>query len=1588
MININPNLLKSLESNVSNYYVAYHITNNDKTYYLSTYPFTLPLDESGDAVFWNDLVMKTGNIKESIDLRTKKIKLSGTTLTINNANQEGQRFSDTIEGEMHGASVDAYLITPDCTYVKQGVRLSSLSIVKIKHDELSVVLTCDDKYIDEYHKELPLEENTLYEGQNTFAGDNEKRIPILYGHLKHAPAVAYIRNSETESAFIDNNVLILPDKAHLTTGTDNEYDIIGIRPISPYTLIESRPNQLIHPKCLYLGLGDGFADVYSNKPDRVNKWIVEGNPLADDEFESKWISQFEVSEDGNYINLLTDSMQDNSPYISSGHLLCGEVSRLINVNTHKVRVWRHESTEFGAATGLSLKHYTEFNTSLNSSSPNPNNYDMLGLPAFIVDDMSSETGDIENGVRLEINTQKYLTFLIDSGVVTPDITLGTQNNFDIITIELEFESLKSSADKSTGAQRETFTDANIVGQFKKEDKAINYGNITHSECPYWIMGFVPQQGTQKGDEGGNIPYYEDASSNSPDGYINVSQTILGIPSYSTNRHSSPFDEDYDSEGDWDDYASLDDSVGNNLERFIMHLTSGSPVVVSNYYNGNQELNTDYRHTFHSTAQDSLNAFANTWRVSKNHVHRTDFTSQNVWTGLFFPYVDTQSDGIESSNFIDQAVKLTFGGMSLRRSWYQQESFKNKFFVNAKGKYATQENDLLDDYPRHMYVENLSLIVSSDADDTLEQRETQDYTLFNVIDYLTKDRFEYYNENGKEYKRVLSVTNAANEIEMLLYDIDIIDLKTQKITDAGIDYNFTLNAKIFRFVSGSTFWDYDDNDYAFDNLSIEYARPIRQNNTNIINNWSFLEQDENTTGTPFTWTNPETLEIVNTQSIPLGYNPSSNQVVHLWFSDRAYNLDNSAAYIPPTVYTDFDSVRELIRRPSHIVNDILKKELNQDFNIIAKNVNDDKYKLDFSVDEAVEGIEVLEEIARCSPFYYLTSMHDNTPYLVGLKNIYQESDVDKRINVNQILKYKYNKTSKSDIATKAKVKYGYDYNKQEYTQETDYVSHDDENILFYDASLKEMYFDRYDIEDENAYEHVLEAKYIQDSVTAEMLAKHIFESHKNQHLTVDFELSLKDGLDLQVGDTISFVDNNGNLTNINNTKPYGLDMSITNMIIDQAVLPYFMVTSIVKDLSKLKIQVTQLHELAPSAYDDWQVQNEIYIPNIAPTIQAEQLSNDYLLVGEYFLLNVYADDPDGIIANVEATLETRVGAQVIFTQTSDLTFNPSANAYRLTLQATGDIFNQIAEDSYETTYNIKAFDDDGDASNQITGSFSVNYVNEPPIANIKVDDVVAPSVNPLYFEQFPVTINADTVTTIDWSNSYDGNQIGQGISISPSGDTLLNGIKSFEVNIEGDASNIVYNQAYADNNFNFPTSVEITSESLPIGSAFGEITATITITDRYDDTTTAIVKYLVRPEQPILYAKPRVLMNTYTTAGFITLEPSIQQGTTTYYNVSPFVPNEIVVLSFGIDLVDELGNIVEQLQADNYVATNISQSSSDTGDLSNFEADEYSMACSGFYPSLMFNQNPVVRIDAYIRANDDNDTEYAGQNIIVRLYQYE
>ena len=1101
MIELTSKIKNDLSSSVNNFDLLFIINSSSKIYYLATQSQTL------DGIYYDDLIMKVGGLKESINLRDKKIKLSGTSITINNAEMSGIRFSDTIVGEMSGGIIDIYIKTQSCDSLEDCMTIASLKITGITHNSSDVTLQCEDRFIDEFHKELPRVDDTLYEGKNTFVGDNERRIPILYGHLENAPAVVYINNNTIQSPFTDNNIFIVPDRAFL----DNS-DIIGIKPISPYALDDTTsPNQLINNSSLSIKLGDNAASVYSQPPDRANKRMVEGLKENNYEYKIDWNTQYTLNDNDTAVVLNTGQDSDSPNFISTGNLLCSEISKLKKVNTYVIR--------------YAFMIYPIFNAVIAKKQ-------FLLEQKFNIDDKYADMLSVIN-YRINIEELSYNDNYQ---------SISSYRTFDVPIFELEFEPIKSSVSVSKGKEKDIITDGNIIGSFNNNIEATYTGGYIDEPqgLEYCIL---PQQANFKSKTSQELD-------NS-----NWTETHIGIVDLIKDAVTSSFDDEFNPLNQHD-YFYMPQLARKFQEKAPIRIRSFIP---SSNLEGTY-TSQDNRNTFQTTTQENLDYEINTWRMDDEWIDSANWLNTNIFTGYIVPNwdmgnINNYNDYSEYGDTITMNLQSQFNSMIYKRNWYQSEVFNKHFFLNARGRSKTIDNILIDDYNRIIKVENLQIkYKSSNSTENGVQELEQENTLLELYDYLTNIKLKNLSFQNERYDLVIDGIIQSENVT--LYDIDVSEFTTD-INSADSIYQFLANGTIFRKDSGGAWIDL--NDESINSITLRYGKKIYQDG--VLSGFEYF--DEKTDLIDAFPKNAIGDELDVRTRIDFGNSETEdNNYVFAIFDSSTTNI-----------LVDTEDIQEMIKKPSDVIDDLMKRELGLEEDINRVNVTDDKYRLDFSVYKDDKGIDVLKKISQSSPLFYRTSLYSGVPSVVGIKDTYTDDDIDKSINVNQIMRHKYSKTKIEDVSVKCRVKYGYDYVKEEYTKTTEDIKH----------RFPQSHITLYDIKDEDSYTLEYEAEYIQDDLSAHQLANHLFELNKNQHLLLSFQIPLGDAIELEIGDTIDFVDNMGNRTNINNTKPYGMDMSIENTIIDQVVYPYFMITSIKKDLTKVDIECVQLHKLEEKEY---------------------------------------------------------------------------------------------------------------------------------------------------------------------------------------------------------------------------------------------------------------------------------------------------------------------------------------------------------------------------------------------------------------------
>tara|TARA_R100001463_G_scaffold32022_8_gene71959 strand:+ start:3834 stop:6701 length:2868 start_codon:yes stop_codon:yes gene_type:complete len=137
------------------------------------------------------ILMNIPSIKESIDIESRKFKISNVSLDFNNFPFEGSRFSDQL-AETSLINAEAVVYFKSHTELKEVYK----GIVRtLTHDDEKVIVNLEDLTEQKAHADLPLSEYP--DGTKGYLEDTEsvpdkyknKPIPMVYGHVDRSPVV-------------------------------------------------------------------------------------------------------------------------------------------------------------------------------------------------------------------------------------------------------------------------------------------------------------------------------------------------------------------------------------------------------------------------------------------------------------------------------------------------------------------------------------------------------------------------------------------------------------------------------------------------------------------------------------------------------------------------------------------------------------------------------------------------------------------------------------------------------------------------------------------------------------------------------------------------------------------------------------------------------------------------------------------------------------------------------------------------------------------------------------------------------------------------------------------------------------------------------------------------------------------------------------------------------------------------------------------------------------------------------------------------------------------------------------------------------
>ena len=314
------------------------------------------------------------------------------------------------------------------------------------------------------------------------------------------------------------------------------------------------------------------------------------------------------------------------------------------------------------------------------------------------------------------------------------------------------------------------------------------------------------------------------------------------------------------------------------------------------------------------------------------------------------------------------------------------------------------------------------------------------------------------------------------------------------------------------------------------------------------------------------------------------------------------------YIPPATGDEYQPSEDgiVIENPIDIIFHLSEQELGYNKPINALKIdeareNHDNWRLGFSVNEEIEGKELLSEISKSCKSIPIFS-NDMLSFF-NLKNTYNGLEEIGLVQEKDILSYSFTRSSIDDIKTKIDYKYKKDYGMSKYVEDYE-IKSDDIYPYYVTRSFGDL--DNFEYTDENKVNYyglkfnkttlllnhndtteIIEDDYIRKPNTAEKNAEFVLGWNCNVHNKVSVKLPLK-YYNLELGDLIEFD------KMILDKKLYGEKYVLENkedmpIRCGQYILPIFIIHDIKKDLNSVTIKATQLHHIGTGTlvWRDWQ-----------------------------------------------------------------------------------------------------------------------------------------------------------------------------------------------------------------------------------------------------------------------------------------------------------------------------------------------------------------------------------------------------------------
>ena len=195
-------------------------------------------------------LIQVPKIKESIDVESRKYKISNVSISLSNDRIQGKKLSNFIHNH-ESFRVNSLVVILFKTSSMKNV-LSCLEIYKgrireILHKGNNISIEVEDSSQEDIHRELP-QTRTSPDDEQLIANQRNKLIPMVYGEVKKSPCITEVY--QDNSLIIQSGLLFDSQPLNI----DSEYMLNNI------STVGSAGQEIVNSH-IYIGGGDSYLPI-------------------------------------------------------------------------------------------------------------------------------------------------------------------------------------------------------------------------------------------------------------------------------------------------------------------------------------------------------------------------------------------------------------------------------------------------------------------------------------------------------------------------------------------------------------------------------------------------------------------------------------------------------------------------------------------------------------------------------------------------------------------------------------------------------------------------------------------------------------------------------------------------------------------------------------------------------------------------------------------------------------------------------------------------------------------------------------------------------------------------------------------------------------------------------------------------------------------------------------------------------------------------------------------------------------------------------------------------------------------------------